>query len=431
MDDNTQLEVKEAPFSPAESPDKAPPDKKRPRGSFRFGWFVIGLGIVAGLVWWIRQAPVPQPSGRAASAGAPMPVVDATVEKGDVDIAFDALGTVTPLATVTVVSQISGQLMRVAYQEGQIVKQGDLLAEIDSRPYELALRNAQGQLERDQALLNNAQLDLARYTTLAAQNAVPKQTLDTTKSLVQQYQGAVITDQATIDTAKLNINYCHITAPVTGRVGLRLIDQGNYISTAATTSLVVITQLQPISVIFTMPEDNLPQVLERLKANATLEASAFDRTFNNRLAVGTLTTLDNQIDTSTGQVKLRAQFTNDDLALFPNQFVNVRLLVDTLHDATLVPGAAIQRGAQGTFVYIVNSSDNTVSVRPVVLGPGSSERVSVRSGLSPGDRVVIDGADKLREGAKIALRREEGGATSATPAPAPAGRQRNRSSGRQ
>jgi membrane fusion protein, multidrug efflux system len=430
MDDNTQLEVKEAPLYP-EAPDKAPPDKKRPRRRLRFGWFVIGLGIVGALVWWIRQAPVPQPSGRAASAGAPMPVVAATVEKGDIDIAFDALGTVTPLATVTVVSQISGQLMRVAYQEGQIVKEGDLLAEIDSRPYELALRNAQGQLERDQALLNNAQLDLARYTTLATQNAVPKQTLDTQKSLVEQYQGAVITDQATIDTAKLNITYCHITAPVTGRVGLRLVDQGNYINTSSTTSLVVITQLQPISVIFTMPEDNLPQVLERLKAKATLEASAFDRTFNNRLAVGTLTTLDNQIDTSTGQVKLRAQFPNDDLALFPNQFVNVRLLVDTLHDTTVVPGAAIQRGAPGTFVYIINKADNTVSVRPVVLGPGSSDRVSVRSGLSPGDRVVIDGADKLREGAKIVLRGEEGGPTSATPAPAPNNRQRNRSSGKQ
>jgi multidrug efflux system membrane fusion protein len=440
MDDNTQLEVKEkeAPVYP-ESPDRAPPDKKRPRRRFRFGWMLIVFGIVGGLVWWIRQAPTPQPAGRAALAGAPMPVVAATVEKGDVDITFDALGTVTPLATVTVVSQISGQLMKVAYQEGQIVKQGDLLAEIDSRPYELSLRNAQGQLERDQALLNNAQLDLARYTTLAAQNAVPKQTLDTQKSLVQQYQGAVITDQATIDTAKLNITYCHITAPVSGRVGLRLIDQGNYINTTSAASLVVITQLEPISVIFTMPEDNLPQVLERLKANATLEASAFDRTFNNRLAIGTLTTVDNQIDTTTGQIKFRAQFPNDDLALFPNQFVNVRLLVDTLHDATVVPGAAIQRGAPGTFVYLVNPEDNTVSVRPVALGPGSSDRVSVRSGLSPGDRVIIDGADKLREGAKIVLRGEEGGHTAAPAPPAPNtpappasnSRQRNRSPGKQ
>jgi membrane fusion protein, multidrug efflux system len=442
MDDTTIPEVKESPLhpevpnkAPAEPPSKEPPkspDKAAPRKRRRFGWIVVGLGIVGALVWWIRQTPAPTPSGRSAAAGAPMPIVAATVEKGDVDIAFNGLGTVTPLATVTVVSQISGQLMHVAYQEGQIVKQGDLLAEIDARPYELSLRNAQGQLERDKALLDNAQLDLARYVTLAAQNAVPKQTLDTQKSLVQQYQGAVITDQATIDMAKLNILYCHITAPVTGRVGLRLVDQGNYINTASTTSLVVITQLQPISVIFTMPEDNLPQVLDRLKANATLEATAFDRAGNNRLAVGTLTTLDNQIDTTTGQVKLRAQFPNEDLNLFPNQFVNVRLLVDTIRDATVVPGAAIQRGAPGTFVYLVNK-DNTVSVRKIVLGPGSSERVSVRSGLSPGDRVVIDGADKLREGARITLRGEEGGTPQATttPGPAPAGRQRNRSSGGQ
>jgi membrane fusion protein, multidrug efflux system len=435
MDDNTQLEVKEkeAPVYPEAAPDKGPPDKKRPRGRFRFGWVLIGIGIVGGLVWWIRQAPPPQPSGRAASSGSAMPVVAGTVEKGDIDIAFDGLGTVTPLATVTVVSQISGLLMKVAYQEGQIVRQGDLLVEIDSRPYELALRNAQGQLERDQALLDNAQLDLARYQQLVTQNAVPKQTLDTQKSLVVQYQGAVITDQATIDTAKLNIAYCHITSPVTGRVGLRLIDQGNYINTASTTNLVVITELQPMSVIFTMPEDNLPEVQERLKANATLEATAFDRAGTNRLAVGTLTTLDNEVDTTTGQVKLRAQFPNDDLALFPNQFVNVRLLVDTVHNATVVPGAAIQRGAPGTFVYLINTQDNTVSVRKVVLGPGTSDRISVRSGLSPGDRVVIDGADKLREGAKISLRGEEGQATSAvsTPAPAPNGRQHNRSSGQQ
>jgi membrane fusion protein, multidrug efflux system len=431
MDDNTQLEVreKEAPVFPEAAPD-GPPDKKRPRGRFRFGWILLGLGLVGGLVWWVRQAPTPEPSGRAA-AGPSMPVVAGTVEKGDIDIAFDGLGTVTPLATVTVVSQISGQLMKVNYQEGQLVKQGDLLIEIDSRPYELALRNAQGQLERDQALLDNAQLDLARYEQLVTQNAVPKQTLDTQKSLVVQYQGAVITDQATIDTAKLNILYCNITAPVTGRVGLRLVDPGNYINTASTTNLVVITELQPMSVIFTMPEDNLPEVLERLRANATLEATAFDRAGTNRLAVGTLTTLDNQVDTTTGQVKLRAQFPNNDLALFPNQFVNVRLLVDTLRNVTVVPGAAIQRGAPGTFVYLINPADHTVSVRKVVLGPGSSERTSVRSGLSPGDRVVIDGADKLRDGAKITLRDEEGGPPAPTPGSAPQGRQHNRSSGGQ
>jgi membrane fusion protein, multidrug efflux system len=419
MDDRSNQELRELP----------PRTDKMARSRSRRGlWAILALIVVAGTIWWIRQAPQQQPTGRAASAGAPMPVVAGTVETGDIDITIDGLGTVTPLATVTVVSQISGQLQRVAFQEGQVVKKGDLLVEIDSRPYELSLQTAQGQLIRDQALLDNAKLDLARYQDLAKQNAVPKQTLDTQVSLVQQDQGAVITDQAAIDTAKLNIAYCHIVAPVTGRVGLRLVDQGNYINTSAATSLVVITQLQPISVIFTMPEDNLPGVLKQLRANVTLAATAFDRTGNNRLASGTLTTLDNQIDTTTGTVKMRAQFANEDLALFPNQFVNVRLLVDVLHGATVVPGAAIQRGAPGTFVYLINN-DNTVSVRKVVLGPGDSERISVKSGLSPGDRVVIDGADKLREGAKIRLR-AEGGDNSPAAAP-PQGRQRNRSPGGQ
>jgi membrane fusion protein, multidrug efflux system len=401
--------------------------ERRPRRRRGF-WIVVGLVLVGGLIWWIRQAPAPQPTGRAAgNLGGPTPVVGAVVEKGDVDIAFTALGTVTPLATVTVVSQISGQLTRVAFREGEMVKEGDLLAEIDSRPYELSLQTAQGQLARDQALLQNARLDLSRYESLATQNAVPKQTLDTQKSLVQQYQGAVVTDQAAIDTAKLNITYCRIIAPVTGRIGLRLVDQGNYINASSATGIVVITQLQPISVIFTMPEDNLPPILKQLQANATLAATVFDRAGRNRLAAGTLATLDNQIDTSTGTVKLRAQFANDDLSLFPNQFVNVRLLVDVVHNATVAPGAAIQRGAPGTFVYLINQ-DNTVSVRKVELGPGDSQRVSVTSGLSPGDRVVVDGADKLRDGGKIVLRTEGGDAASSTPVSTPGGRQRNRSS---
>jgi multidrug efflux system membrane fusion protein len=311
--------------------------------------------------------------------------------------------------------------MRVAFQEGQRVKQGDLLAEIDYRPYELTLQNAQGQLARDQALLNNAQLDLARYESLATQNAVPRQQLDTQKSLVQQYQGAVITDQAQIDTAKLNITYCHIVAPVSGRVGLRLIDQGNYVTPGDANGLLVITQVQPITVIFTLPEDNLPQVLKRLHANATLPVTAMDRSSTARLAVGVLSTVDNQIDTTTGTVKLRAQFANDDETLFPNQFVNVKLQVDVLHGATLVPTAAIQRGAPGTFVYLVNA-DDTVSVRAVTLGTSNAEKVSISAGLAPGDRVVVDGADKLREGAKVTMR-ELNDTT-----PAPPARQRGRRS---
>jgi membrane fusion protein, multidrug efflux system len=411
MDETTKPIVKESPAKP--SAGAAPP-----RRGGRFTWIVFGLIVVGAAIWWINQRPAAQPSGRGSQP--PPPVVTASAEKGDVDVAFNALGAVTPLATVTVVSQISGQLMKVDFREGQMVKQGDLLAEVDSRPYELALQNAQGQLARDQALLSNAQLDLERYENLIAQNAVPKQTLDTQKSLVQQYQGAVITDQATIDTAKLNIVYCHITAPVSGRVGLRLVDQGNYINANSATGLVVITQLQPITVIFTLPEDDLPQIQKRLQANATLTTTAFDRAGNDKLGLGTLMTLDNQIDPTTGTFKLRAQFPNDDFALFPNQFVNIRLLVDVLHDALVVPSAAIQRGAPGTFVYLVNAN-HTVSVRKVELGPGEAERVSVTSGLSPGDQVVIDGADKLRDGATIVLRGET------PPAGATGGRQGRRS----
>jgi multidrug efflux system membrane fusion protein len=418
MDDNTMREAKEAPVRPRPTVDAPVSRRRRPV------WIVVGLIAIAALVWWIRQAPAPQPAGRAGT-GAPTPVVAAAAQQGDIAITLNALGTVTPLATVTIKTQISGYLMRVAFQEGQRVKQGDLLAEIDFRPYELTLRNAQGQLARDEALLNNAQLDLARYQTLVSQNAVPRQQLDTQKSLVAQYQGAVITDQAQIDTAKLNITYCHIIAPVSGRIGLRLVDQGNYVTPGDANGLLVITQLQPITVIFTLPEDNLPQIMARLRAGATLPATAFDRSSTHQLAVGALATLDNQIDTTTGTVKLRAQFANDDESLFPNQFVNIKLQVDVVHDATLVPTAAIQRGAPGTFVYLVNQ-DDTVSVRPVTVGPNDADRTSISSGLAAGDRVVVDGADKLRDGAKISLRGPDSNAQ--PPGAAPAARQRGRRS---
>ncbi len=382
--------------------------------------FLLLLAVAAGAGYWYYNKPAPQqpqrPGGRAEFA-ATTPVVAATATTGDIDITLNALGTVTSLATVTIRSNISGYLVNVAYTEGQIVKKGDLLAEIDSRPYELALANAQGALARDKALLDAAQIDLKRYQELAKTNAIPRQQLDTQTYLVQQYQANLISDQAQIDTQKLNITYCHIVAPVTGRVGLRLVDQGNYVTPGDATGLVILTQLQPISVIFPVAEDYLPQIQRRTRANATLEVTAFDRTGATKLAVGKLQTLDNQIDTTTGTVKLRAQFDNKDDSLFPNQFVNVRLLVDTMRDATVMPTSAIQRGAPGTFVYLINP-DSTVAVKPVDLGPQSGERVAVRSGLSAGDRVVIDGADKLRNGSKIVVRESPAGGSGRPAAPA-------------
>jgi len=296
--------------------------------------------------------------------------------------------------------------MRVNYMEGQLVKQGDLLVEIDSRPYELALAQAQGALERDQALLQTAELDLKRYQDLVKTNAIPRQQLDTQASLVLQDRGNVVSDQAMIDTQKLNIAYCHIIAPVTGRVGLRLVDPGNYVTPQDATGLVVLTQIEPITVIFPIAEDNLPQIAKRMKEGAKLPVTAFDRSGSMMLSAGELKSLDSQIDTTTGTLKMRAEFANQDGSLFPNQFVNVQLLVDVLHNATIVSTSAVQRGAPGTFVYLVNA-DNTVEVRPVTLGPSNGDRIAVTNGLSPGDRVVVDGADKLRNGARITIRGAE------------------------
>ena len=376
---------------------------------------VVVLVLIAAVAWWIESRPAAQPAGGRGGAGGPMSIVPATVAKGDIDIALNALGTVTPLSTVTVRTQITGQLINIDFREGQDVKKGDPLAEIDSRPYELAQQQAQGQLMRDQALLDDARLDLERYKTLQATNAIPKQQYDTQASLVQQLQGTVLADQAQIDTDKLNIAYCHIVAPGDGRVGLRQVDQGNYVTPTDANGIVLITLLQPISVIFTLPEDDLPAILARIQAGATLSVTALDRSATTQLGAGTLMTLDNQIDTSTGTVKLRSQFANQDEKLYPNQFVNIRLLVDVLHDATVVPTSAVQRGSPGTYVYLVNA-DDTVSMRVIELGPADGERQSVRSGLAPGDRVVVDGADKLRDGAKVVVRDP----AAAAPAPAPA-----------
>ncbi len=374
-------------------------------GKRRLAVWVLLLAAAAGALAWVVFHPhgASQQAGHGhPGAGGPTPVVAAPVHKGNIDITFTGLGTVTPLATVTVKTEIAGYLLNVGFQEGQMVREGDFLAQIDPRPYQRQLEQYQGQLLHDQALLKNAQLDLKRYRTLVAQDSIATQQADTQEALVQQYQGTVATDQALIDTAKLNLTYCHITAPVTGRVGLRQVDPGNYVQTSDANGIVVITQLQPISVIFVLPEDDLPRVLKRLHGGAELPVVAFDRAGTTKLATGKLGFMDNQIDTSTGTVKLRAVFDNRDGMLFPNQFVNAELMVDTLHDSLVMPTAAIQRGAPGTFVYLVKA-DDTVTVRPVKLGPISGSEVAVLSGLEDGEKVVVDGADKLREGAKVTL----------------------------
>jgi membrane fusion protein, multidrug efflux system len=388
---------------------------KRHRGR-TIGLIVAAL-VVAGIVVW-RWHPWGGPSGgsSAQSEGGgrhgrggpsafgnqPQPVHVATATQGDMPVVLTALGTVTPLATVTVQTQLSGTLQTVAFQEGQMVKKGDLLAQIDPRPYQISLENAEGALARDQALLQTARLDLKRYQTLLAQDSIASQQVDTQASLVQQYIGTVKSDQANIDTYKLDLIYARITAPVAGRVGLRQVDPGNYVTPNLTNGLVVITQLQPISVIFTVSEDSLPQIMKQVQAGAKLSVTAYDRSNTTSLATGALETLDNQIDTTTGTLKLRAMFNNPDNLLFPNQFVNARLLVDTIHDAVIVPTSAVLNGSMGQFVYVVQP-DNTVTVRQVKTGPVDGERTSIASGLQAGERVVIDGSDRLKEGAKITI----------------------------
>jgi multidrug efflux system membrane fusion protein len=332
-----------------------------------------------------------------------MPILAATARTGDMPITLIGLGTVTPLATVTVQSQISGQIMHIFFNEGQTVRKGDPLIQIDPRPYQVALEQAQGALARDKALLANARVDLERYQTLFAQDSIAEQQLATQKSLVAQDEGAVKTDQGQIDAAKLNLTYSHIVSPIDGRVGLQQVNVGNYVTPSEPNGLVVITQLKPISVVFTLPEDQIPPLLQQMHAGATLPVTAYDRTDTHQLASGKLQSIDSQIDVTTGTIRLKAIFPNDDESLFPQQFVNVVLLLNTLHGATLIPQAGVQRGAPGTYVYVVNS-DQTVSVRKVTLGPGDATNLSISEGLKPGERVVVDGADKLKDGAKVLLR---------------------------
>ncbi len=347
----------------------------------------------------------PANRGRFGQNG-PVAVGTATAALGDIAVKIPALGTVTPLATVTIRTQISGVMQRIFFTEGQLVKRGDTLAEIDPRPYEAALEQMQGNLKRDQALLADAKLDLKRYEGLVKEDSIAQQQLDTQRALVDQYIGTIESDEGQLKTAQVNLTYTKIVAPATGIVGLRQVDQGNYVTPGDTNGIVLLNQLEPITVIFAIPEDHVSAIAKRLSAGATLTVEAFDRTDTTKIADGKLLTLDNSIDITTGTVKLRAGFANADHALFPNQFVNVQLLVDTLHNQVVMPNSAVRRGAPNgvttDFVYIVNA-DRTVSVRPVTLGVVDGERVAVTKGLSPGDVVVTEGADRLRDGAQVLL----------------------------
>ena len=376
-------------------------------------WWIVLLVIclvgVGAYVFFIKAQSRATKQGQVPSTPG-IPVVAVEAKKTDFNVYITGLGSVTPVNTITVRTRVDGELMEVLYREGQIVSSGELLARIDPRPFEVQLTQAEGQMARDVAQLKNAQLDLQRFQVLWEQDSISKQQLDTQEALVRQFEGAIKTDQGQIDSAKLNLVYCQITAPINGRVGLRLVDPGNIVHASDVNGLVVITQLQPITVIFPIPEDSLSQVLARLKKGERLPVEAYDREMKQKLSVGSLLTVDNQIDPTTGTVRLKAIFSNKKNELFPNQFVNARLLVEVRREATVVPASALQRGPQGTFVYVVKA-DRTVTVRPITVAEIQGGEASLKSGLSPGELVVVDGADRLREGTRVELRAQSGGAT--------------------
>lgn len=348
-------------------------------------------------------------AGKGPGRGQPTRVAAATIAKGDFPFVLSGLGTVTPLATAVVKTRISGHLVEVDFKEAQYVKTGDVLASVDARPYQLALAQAEGQLQKDLALLQNAERDLGRYETLIRKmkDVISAQQVDGQRALINQYKGTVAIDRALVDQARLNLSYCKIVSPIDGRVGLRHVDQGNYVQPGDANGVAIVTRLSPITVVFTLPESQLSTVLKRTRAGEKLAVVVYDHERSAELARGHLVAVDNQIDAASGTVKLRAQFPNEDERLFPNQFVNAELLVETLHDVALAPSAAIQQGAKGPFVYAIQK-DATVQTRPVKVGPAQGEKVVISEGLAVGDKVVIEGADRLREGATVMLPAAEG-----------------------
>jgi len=418
---------RESALSTSDSPAEAPPTGRAPADSpqtlspspasttRRRIWLLIVGAVVLLLLIAIfrgmhhRQSTPNQrfgPPGAAGSDNGPVAVGVARASLGDIAVRLPAIGTVTPLATVTVKTQISGYLQKIGFTEGQIVRAGAFLAQIDPRPYQAVVDQDKGNLARDEATLADDRLDLTRYQDLIKQDAVSQQQLDQQRFLVDQFIGTVASDKAALEAAQVNLDYCHIVSPISGRVGLRQVDAGNYVTPGDANGIVVITQLQPITVIFPIAEDYVPALQQRLRSGATLQVEAYDRSNTQQLAVGKLLTLDNEIDPTTGTVKLRAIFDNENNALFPNQFVNVHLLEDVLHQQLVIPGAAVRRGAPNgtlsTFVYVVKP-DSTVAVRPITLGQVDGNNVAVTSGLAAGDTVVTDGGDRLRDGAAVLL----------------------------
>jgi multidrug efflux system membrane fusion protein len=376
----------------------APPVGTKKRRPWLGLLFIVLLVLCVVLL--VTHKPKPKPDQSALEQSAVVTIKAATVREGDMGIHVDAIGTVTPISTVSIYSQVTGNVIAVNYREGQMVRKGQSLIEIDPRPYEAQLKEAEGTLERDQGLLKQAQIDLARYQKASALNAIARQTLEDQEQAVEQYKGTVKNDEGQVDYQRVQLSYCHINAPASGRVGLRLVDPGNTIFSGNSNALVVVTQLQPITVVFNVAEDNLSQLRSQILHGTGLPVDAFDRSQMNKIATGRLLTIDNQVDTTTGTIRFRAQFDNRDLALYPNQFVNARLLVNTLHNTLLIPSAAVQRNGVQAFVYKI--SNNTASIQNIV-EQTTDGNISAVQGLQPGDTVSITGFDKLQDGTKVEI----------------------------